>query len=310
MCSGCRLDVQAHTWGKHGKSCTGPPPDIEKCGSTENATVLSPSINKHLRHLPAATSGVSQGRSLEFSDDDDDLATLQRRKTALEERIAKQKLQAEIAQLEKELQNCSVAALPTAPTSSSAHHQGLLSPEHQDSDISLAELRKMTNLRSQVDQELSPFINAIGANKEHEAENKGPAGEYNFRDNCAKFPAQHTGKKPVEFKSPEQFVPSYYSSHELKYDDLTLEQFLQGYTVLLQDPSMSKVEQRGRLRLLHDLFIKLPLYKWSVIRSYHAAVARLIELNRRTWDSDYSDVKEMFFDLSADKLSQSLRNAW
>ena len=94
----------------------------------------------------------------------------------------------------------------------------------------------------------------------------------------------------------------FYTSQELKYDDLTLDQFLQGYMLLLQDPSISTNERLGRLKLLHDLFVKSPQYKWPVVRSYHAAVLRLIASNRRSWNDNFSDVKEAFFDLSPEKL--------
>ncbi|XP_077870518.1 uncharacterized protein LOC100371856 [Saccoglossus kowalevskii] len=116
----------------------------------------------------------------------------------------------------------------------STNQQGTSPSDHQISDISLAELRKMTNLRSQVDHELSPYFNAIGANKGHEAENKGPAGEYIIRDSLINSSGRHAERKLPGLKSPE---------HDLKYNDLSLEQFLQGYTLLLQDPSMPKAEQ-------------------------------------------------------------------
>ena len=290
-CAGCRQPVKDHFWGKPGKHCDGRPV------SDDDADQFPLSVS------PRQHNDISSDSKSHIADDfvslTSDLQALHQKKKFLEARLEKTRLEAEVAKLEREFDH----SASVESTATGIHHHPRQHSHSASGNFSLGDLRKMTHLREEVEEELAPLASMVGVDRTVGDEQHN-AGEWRF-DHFGRTIPHATAMKTKDRQftnSPEHYIASFYTSNELKYDDLTLEQFLQGYTLLLQNPSLSVTERNGRLQLLHDIFVKLPQYKWQVVRSYHAAVIRLVESHRRSWLDSFAVVKEVFFDFSPDKL--------
>ena len=66
---------------------------------------------------------------------------------------------------------------------------------------------------------------------------------------------------------------------DIKYDDLTLEEFVAaGYGQILQSPDLTEMERSARLKHLVSLMYFAQQYEWQAVLSFHGAV--LLEIER------------------------------
>lgn len=101
------------------------------------------------------------------------------------------------------------------------------------------------------------------------------------------------GIYPVEMRlSPEQF---FFGNNKPRYEDLTLELFMQGYTALLADERLTEIEQRGRLSLLQTLFREAPTQSWPMLREFHRVLVEKTWSGERRWSDDITQFAEDFF---------------
>lgn len=97
---------------------------------------------------------------------------------------------------------------------------------------------------------------------------------------------------PLMRLSPEQF---FFGSTKPRYEDLTLELFMQGYTALLADERLTEIEQKGRLSLLQTVFREAPRQSWPELREFHRVLVEKIWSGERRWSDDITQFAQDFF---------------
>ena len=152
-CSGCHLAIKVHSWGKHGKYCEGPPVVLPSSSALDHSSSPSPGMHCSEKSRPTK-------QLIAEADDLDsvsvDLDYLERKKQLLLAHKQRRLLEEEISQLELDLGDVSLSTKP---------HRSPHSLDNARDDISLGELRKMTALRTEVDEELQPLSAAFGITK-------------------------------------------------------------------------------------------------------------------------------------------------
>lgn len=64
---------------------------------------------------------------------------------------------------------------------------------------------------------------------------------------------------------------------DIKYDDLTLEEFVAGYGQILPSPDIAEIERSARLKHLVSLMYFAQQYEWQAVLSFHEVVLLEIE---------------------------------
>ena len=96
-----------------------------------------------------------------------------------------------------------------------------------------------------------------------------------------------------------------YVSKEVKYDDLTIEEFVAGYSAILSLPSLSSREIRERISHLNVLMYLATIYEWSDVRCFHAAVLSEIERGRIRWGDSFAAIEARSFAGCTRKLNST-----
>ena len=78
-----------------------------------------------------------------------------------------------------------------------------------------------------------------------------------------------------------------YVSKNVSYDELTLEEFVAGYSAILLLPQVSSHERKHRTEHLGALMYLASIYEWPAVRSFHAAVLSEIERGRLNWEDSF-----------------------
>lgn len=89
-------------------------------------------------------------------------------------------------------------------------------------------------------------------------------------------------------KYPHSFL--FYEDSNVSYSNLTMPQFVSGFSCILMS-DISEIERQGRTRHLAKLMHFAISYPWFVILQLHKAVVLAIELGRKEWSDDFSDVE-------------------
>ena len=74
-----------------------------------------------------------------------------------------------------------------------------------------------------------------------------------------------------------------YVTKDIGYDELSLEEFVVGYSAILLLPQVSSREQLHRTEHLGALMYLASIYEWPAVHSFHAAVLLEIEQGRLNW---------------------------
>lgn len=86
---------------------------------------------------------------------------------------------------------------------------------------------------------------------------------------------------------PHSFLSLTQARSEVKYDDLTLEEFVAGYGQILLCPDMSEMERTARLRHLISLMYFAQQFEWSAVLRFHGAVLLEIERGWLKWGDSF-----------------------
>ena len=110
----------------------------------------------------------------------------------------------------------------------------------------------------------------------------------------------HTGKslkpgKEGTITSTVLYLPSWphcylsitHGRRDLKYEELTLAEFVAGYGQILLPPDLSEVERSSRLKHLVSLMYFSQLYEWQAVLSFHGAVLLEIEGGLLKWEDSF-----------------------
>jgi len=78
-----------------------------------------------------------------------------------------------------------------------------------------------------------------------------------------------------------------YVSKNISYNELTLEEFVAGYSAILLLPQVSSHERQHCTEHLGALMYLVSVYEWPAVRSFHAAVLLEIERGRLNWGDSF-----------------------
>ena len=82
---------------------------------------------------------------------------------------------------------------------------------------------------------------------------------------------------------PHSFLSLTNTRRDIKYDDLTLEEFVAGYGQIRQSPDLTEMERSARLKHLVSLMYFAQQYEWQAVLSFHGAVLLAIERRLLKW---------------------------
>ena len=82
---------------------------------------------------------------------------------------------------------------------------------------------------------------------------------------------------------PHSFLSLTNARRDIKYDDLTLEEFVAGYGQILLSPDIAETERSARLKHLVSLIYFAQQYEWQAVLSFHRAVLLEIERGLLKW---------------------------
>lgn len=85
-----------------------------------------------------------------------------------------------------------------------------------------------------------------------------------------------------------------YVSKNLDYDDLSLPEFVAGYTAILSHRSLSSREKDARIEHLNALMYLATQFPWRIVRAYHEAVLCEIECGRAKWGDSFNAIENRF----------------
>jgi len=91
-----------------------------------------------------------------------------------------------------------------------------------------------------------------------------------------------------------------YVSANTQYDDLTMAEFVAGYTAILALPSGSQREKDARLEHLNALMYLATQFTWPIVRNFHAAVLFEIERGRAKWGDSFTHLEHRMLHKSTD----------
>jgi len=90
---------------------------------------------------------------------------------------------------------------------------------------------------------------------------------------------------------PNHFVTRSNASF-VKYDDLTIEEFVLGMVRIIRLPEVTAVERAARLLHLENIMVSALVYQWGPVRSMYAAALEAIQYGDLTWNFSYAALKE------------------
>ncbi|XP_063686660.1 uncharacterized protein LOC134820333 isoform X2 [Bolinopsis microptera] len=93
--------------------------------------------------------------------------------------------------------------------------------------------------------------------------------------------------------TPEMF---FYGANRPKYEDLSLDMFMQGYTAMLSDERVTEVERSGRLKLLQLIFTNIVKKGWVAMRETHKKITELIHSGDLGWSDELDTTFNMLIE--------------
>ena len=106
---------------------------------------------------------------------------------------------------------------------------------------------------------------------------------------------------------PHCYLSITHGRHDVKYEELTLAEFVAGYSQILLSPDLSEVERSSRLKHLVSLMYFSQLYDWQAVLSFHGAVLLEIERGLLKWEDSFLHLESrtLYGHLKAKKPSAS-----
>lgn len=90
---------------------------------------------------------------------------------------------------------------------------------------------------------------------------------------------------------PQSELSLSYVSKDVRYDDLSIEEFVAGYSSILSLTKISPTERQARIEHLTQLMYLASVYEWSAVRAFHAAVLMEIERGRLNWGDSFTSLE-------------------
>lgn len=160
------------------------------------------------------------------------------------------------------------------------------------------ELRSMTNLASQVDQQL----NSLGFHQSASSSSDDSFSDNDLHRRNSKSSRKKQRKRRTKKSGKDTSLTSYvcnpqlwphsqlslhYVSKDKLYESLTLPEFCAGYATILQNPKIPPTELSHRVSHFKDLMYLATQYRWSNVLNFHAACLLEIERGNLQWGNSF-----------------------
>lgn len=90
---------------------------------------------------------------------------------------------------------------------------------------------------------------------------------------------------------PQSELSLSYVCKDVHYGDLSIEEFVEGYSSILSLSMISQKECQARVEHLTHLMYLASVYEWSVVRAFHAGVLMEIERGRVNWGDLFTSLE-------------------
>ena len=265
-CIGCKTPLSEHTFGKPGKSCSGPEPFPDGSVVDEDTAFPSQSLEDEPQETIKATLASLLGAVKSLT-------------TGLKE------VKADNQQLRALLTNQSLLKEVPVPSMSTG---GVTA-----SGVTLPELRAMQDLSQQADRRIAQLGLADSSTSDSDHDEVEPPVHVRAKDSSVSTGVVKSLKSGKESKItttvlypqlwPHSFLSLTNARRDIKYDDLTLEEFVAGYGQILQSPDLLEMEHSARLKHLVSLVYFAQQYEWQAVLSFYGAVLLEIEQGLLKW---------------------------
>ena len=160
--------------------------------------------------------------------------------------------------------------------------------------VTLPELRAMADLVKTVDRRVDQF--GLLASDDSESENEGePSQHSTIKPSSSSRPGKlksgREAKPTTDVLYPQLWPQSFLcltrAQREVKYDDLTMAEFVAGYAQILLSKNVSALEHTERQRHLVSLMYFAQQYAWSAVLNFHGSVLLEIERGLITWGDSF-----------------------
>ena len=235
-CTGCKTPLSEHTFGKPGKSCSRPEQFPYVSVVEEDTAFPSQPIEDDPQETIEATLASLLGAVKSLT-------------TGLKE------VQADNQQLHALRTNQSpIKEVPVSSTSTGGATA---------SGVTLPELRAMQDLSQQADRCIAQLGLADSSASDSDHDEVEPPAHVRAKGTSASNGGDKSLKSGKESKItttvlypqlwPHSFLSLTNARRDIKYDDLTLEEFVAGYGQILQSPDLTEMERSARLKHLVSL---------------------------------------------------------
>ena len=300
-CPGCTLPQAEHTFGKLGKKCSGPVqdevPELSDEGDNareeQDASPHDSSIQATLHSLLGAVKALTAGLD-EVKADNKNLKSLIEKKKAAD---------GPSVSPPTPFDGDDVAPVSNRPVSA----------------VTLPELQAMAHLSQKADRHVAQLGLATSSTSSSDSDDQDSEIQSPLRKTDKRSHA-HTGRSLKSGKEgkitstvlypqswPHCYLSITHGRHDVKYEELTLAEFVAGYSQILLSPDLSEVERSSRLKHLVSLMYFSQLYDWQAVLSFHGAVLFEIERGLLKWEDSFLHLESrtLYGHLEAKKPSAS-----
>ena len=175
-------------------------------------------------------------------------------------------------------------------------------PKMASRHVTLTDLRGDKDLSAAVNQQLAE-INVFPSSADSSSTGSDGSGSERRRRK-KKRSRKRRVKSGKHFKvsshvvSQEMWPHAYlaqtqYTKRDTKYEDLTMEEFVAGYTSILNQPDINAVEMHARISHLSHLMYLSMIYQWKAVLNFHSLC--LLEIERRIlkWGDSFSHLESI-----------------
>ena len=194
-------------------------------------------------------------------------------------------------------------ATPLADTRSRREHVGVGAVRRS---VELEDLRQEPNLLRKADRALKD-LNVFSGSDDSDDEDVAPSRRKKKSVKSGKDLKISSNVIKVE-KWPHVFLTvAQYSRSGRKYDDLTVEEFVAGYSAILAQPDVSVAEVNARIKHLQKLMYLAMRNTWRSVLLFHSLCLQQIERCLMEWGDDFGELESISLEARSTSKAMSSR---
>ncbi|KAK3703094.1 hypothetical protein QZH41_003010 [Actinostola sp. cb2023] len=203
-------------------------------------------------------------------------------------------LKAQVTTLQKD--QADLRASVNTTNNNSAHRVASLGTPTLPSSrgVALPELRQMEGLVQQANDQMADFNLGGDASSDSSSdhEDRRNAGS---ASSSGKLKSGKEAKLTSSVLYPQLWPHSHLSftqvNRDVRFEDLTIDEFVAGYGQILLSTRISELEKTARIRHLISLMYLAHQYEWLNVLSFHGAVLLEIERGMLSWSDSFTHLE-------------------